>query len=187
MIRSGGFTLIELITVMTMLTILAVGIAPLVRNAFDAYNSVTDGTAAQSRLQYASERISRELREINVTSAGYGISSTMPSSGAATSISFTQRVTGRSVTISGNLASYCATSSTQSCTLTLGYSDVGGGTVPVLLRNVSSFAIRYYKFDAATLGYVQTSDSSAVSFVEVSLGMLQNTITQRLRIRLRNQ
>ena len=185
--KSAGFTLIELITVMTMLAILAVGIAPLIRNSFDAYNSVTDGAAAQSQLQYASERISRELREINVTSSGYSISSSMPASGTATSIAFTQRVTGRVVTISGNLTSSCATSSTQSCTLTLSYSDVGGGTVPVLLRNVSSFAVKYYKFDSATLGYVQTSDSSAVSFVEVSLGMLQNTFMQRLRIRLRNQ
>lgn len=159
-----GFTLIEMVLVITIIGILTAAVTPIAVSWVGAYNATLNTAVTLDKLRYASERMARELREVKSTSSGYQFSIM-----GASSLAFTQGTTGRTVTIAKN-----------GNNITLSYSDVVGVT-PVLSDQVSSLAFRYLQQD----GTIAT-DQSSVRYVEISLSLLQDTYSQRTRVRLRN-
>ena len=163
-----GFTLIELVVVMIVLSIIAGLTAPIFSKGLTATRTITDNLQTIEKLRYAAERLSRELRQINYNGAAYDIS-TM----SAAALSFTSAIDATndiSFTYSGNTLSMSYSSPALSATLT---------------DEVSVLNFAYY--DAAG---VSTASNIDVAFVEFTL-TLQNpssggSFTQRTRVALRD-
>lgn len=162
-----GFTLLEMIVVITIIGILVAAVTPIAVSWVGAYNATLDTAVALDRLRYSTERIARELRDVKSIGGSYQFG-TM---GTATA-TFTQNSTGRTVAVAqdGN-------------TVTLSYSDVSS-VIPVLTNQVSSLGFRYLKQD----GITETADQTLVRYVEISLTVTQGTqsYSERTRITLRN-
>lgn len=64
-----GFTLIELIITVIVIGIMAAALAPLMASSLRAYDDIRGDVEVLDKLRYATERIAREVREINYSNA----------------------------------------------------------------------------------------------------------------------
>jgi prepilin-type N-terminal cleavage/methylation domain-containing protein len=74
--RARGFTLIEMVMVIIIMAILAAFIAPILAEAVSAYDAVTRNIEVLTKMRYAMERLSREIRMVRrdpVNSGNYDI------------------------------------------------------------------------------------------------------------------
>lgn len=168
-IRVRGFTLIEMVMVIVILGILAGLTAPIFSQGLTAARLTTENLHTLAKLRYATERLAREIRQINYNGSGYDVS-TMTTS----SLAFTKADTVNT-TVS-------ITSSGSNLTLAYGTPSASG----LLSDEVSSLNFAYYDVNGAV-----TASSAALAFVEIDL-TLQNPTTggsysQRTRIALRDQ
>lgn len=166
----GGFTLLELVMVMLVLSIIAGLTAPIFSQGLAATRSTRENLQSIEKLRYASERLAREIRQINYNGTGYDISTMVtgncPSSG--TCLVFTKNdsfPTTVSIGFTGSTVNLAYSSPALSATLT---------------DEVSSLAFNYY-YDPG----------GVVTFVEYTL-TLQNPVTggrysQRTRVALREK
>lgn len=164
-----GFTLIEMVMVIVVLGILAGLTAPIFSQGLTAARLTTENLNTLAKLRYATERLAREIRQVNHNGASYDVS-TM----SATSLVFTKADT-TSTTVS-------VISAGGNVTLAYSSPAVSG----VLTDEVSSFGFAYYDSNGVT-----TASTTDLAFVEISL-TLQNattggTYSQRTRIALRDQ
>jgi len=161
---SRGFSLMELVVVIVLLGMMFATGANMVSDTMRTAYTVTNNYASGSQARYATERLTREVREMAYAAAGYNIT-TMTS----TSLAFSKE-DGTSVTI--NYASP---------TLTLKY----GSTTSTISDQVSSFALAYYDQLGAT-----TTDVADIRFVQITLSVVNSktgtTDSLRTRIFLRN-
>jgi len=161
--------MIEMVMVIVLLGVLAGLTAPIFSQGLTASRVTAENLQSMEKIRYASERMAREIRQVNHNGVSYDISSM-----TATTFSFVKdaaTVTTVSITYSG-------------VTLSLGYS-VPAATA-TLTDEVSSMSFSY--FDAIGAVTVSTAD---VAFVEMRL-TLQNpetggVFTQRTRVALRDQ
>ncbi|NJD36059.1 MAG: prepilin-type N-terminal cleavage/methylation domain-containing protein, partial [Betaproteobacteria bacterium] len=80
--RPHGFTLIELIIVVIVIGIMAAVLAPLAVSSLRAYDAVLGDVVVLDKLRYATERLAREIREVDYvappptgTGTGFGFTS----------------------------------------------------------------------------------------------------------------
>ncbi len=164
-----GFTMIEMVMVIVILGILAGLTAPIFSQGLTAARLTTENLNTLTKLRYTTERLAREIRQINYTGATYDIT-TM----SATTLAFTKAdptSTGVTVSASGN-------------NLTLAYS--APAISAILTDEVNGFGLIYYDASGAV-----TASAANVAFVEISL-TLQNPTTggsysQRTRVALRDK
>lgn len=206
--QNGGFTLIELIIVTTLVSIMAAALAPIVLSTLHAYDSTLGDTLVLDKLRYSTERLAREIRGVQ-----YASSTTSPATNCGDSPSTTDHycisamssnnfafrraytdttggVTWRTVTIATT-----ASCSTGVC-VTLAYSDMNSTGVQVLtdeLGATSNLALSYYQQDGTTTANIAgntncTVSNTCVRYVEISLTLRHNNnnYTQRTRVELRN-
>ena len=166
--RQRGFTLIEMIIVMIMLSLLGAAAGYGLTGGVLAFTSSADSVHTLANLRYASERMARELREIRrdpVTPAVYDIS-TMN----AGTLAFTKS-DGTGVTLSSTppLVTLAYTSPSVTATLT---------------DQVSTLAFAYYQADGVTAA----SGNGDVAFIEFELVLTRagNSYPQQTRVALRN-
>ena len=167
--RQHGFTLIEIIISLVILSVLAAAAGYGLTGGVLAFSSTADSVHTLSKLRYATERMSREIREIRrdlVTPAVYDIS-TM----TASALTFT-KTDGTTVTLTGTPP-----------LLTLAYSGIAGS--PVLTDQLGSLDLDYYQADGTTLA----TGNADVAFIELELTLAHNanSYPQRNRVSLRNQ
>lgn len=190
-----GFTLIEMVIVIVVLGIMAAMLSPLVLSSLRAYDDTLDNVIVLDKLRYATERLAREIREVNYSGGSYQFDGTYTSGGMGTnSMKFVRSyydssippgVTTRDVTITGTPADGA---------VKLEYSDMTStGTGPqVLADDLSSLAFAYFDADGhnATTSPSATVTASNVRFVEITLTLSPQNgqpYVQRTRVELRNR
>lgn len=167
--RVEGWSLAELVLVVVILGILGAFVAPIVVNAMRAYDSSQTSVATYSKMRYAIERLSREVREVRRSTANSALFD-ISSMTAATLTFF--KYDGTEVTVAGSGA-----------TLTLRYLN-STNVAAVLTDQVSSFSLAYFQTDASTT----PASSASLAFVQLALTLADGTATHegRVRWRLRN-
>jgi len=164
-----GFTLVEMVMVIVVLGILAGLTAPIFSQGLTAARLTTENLNTMAKLRYATERLAREIRQVNYNGSAYDVS-TMTASSLVFTKADTTSTTVSAISAGGNI--------------TLAYSSPA--VAGVLTDEVSSFSFTYYDSNGTA-----TVSTTELAFVEISL-TLQNTTTggsfsQRTRVALRDQ
>ena len=167
-VRSGtGFSLIELVVSIVVLGLLAAVTAPIFSSTLRGYVESDAHLATLSKARYATERIARELREVNYNSGtgSYAFAAMGPNS-----MTFTkQDGTTVSLGVAGS-------------NLSLGYTPPGV-TAP-LTDELSALSFTYLTATGAA-----GASAATVASVDVSLTLASHgaTHTQRVLVGLRNK
>jgi prepilin-type N-terminal cleavage/methylation domain-containing protein len=166
----NGFTLMEMVITLTMLAVLAALAGPYLSNGVRAYNDTASAIDTLSKLRNSSERMVREIREINNNGA-YEILSPITSPNSALSFRKTDTET---VTID-----------TSAAQLRLAYASINGATAYTLSDKLGSISFNYWQADGVTAA----NDTSDVAFIEFELVLNSagNTYAQRSLVALRNR
>ncbi len=166
--RQRGFTLIELVISIMVLGILGATAAYGIQNGVIAFQTTQETLDSLGKLRYATERLTRELREVRrdpLDSSRYDIA-TFGTNG----IEFIkQDGTEVTVAVSGS-------------TLTLEYDNPAGAYI--LTDQLTSFTLGYFDVDGNT-----TADAATVAFIELEIVLSDNSgpMPQRGRIALRSR
>lgn len=170
--RARGFSLIELVIAIVVLSIIAAMGAPLLANGLRFFGAATTDLDTLSKERYATERIVRELRATRFNAATNQYDVTLGSPGA-TSISFI-KTDGVTVTLSGATPP----------NLNITYSS-GGGAV-LLTNQLASVAFTGFAVDGVTT----TTDPTLMRYIDVDLSLQRSptsTFARIARVQLRNQ
>ena len=173
-----GFTLLELVMVMLVLSIIAGLTAPIFSQGLAATRITKENLQTMEKLRYASERLAREIRQVNYSMGSYDIptmETVCPSSGSC--LVFTKNDSTTTVVTIGFTGS----------AVTLAYSSPAVSAT--LTDEVSSLVFAYY--DAGNVKLTTLPDSTNVAFIEYTL-TLKNPVTggsfsQRTRVALREK
>jgi prepilin-type N-terminal cleavage/methylation domain-containing protein len=163
-----GFTLVEMVSALTVLALLAAIAGPFIANGVHAYNDSASAIHTLGKIRLASERLVREIREIRRDGSGnFDISQPLSS---ATLQFF--KTDSEQVTIT-----------TAPPLVTMAYASIAG--TPVLSDEVNSLSFSYFQAD----GSLPATDNSDVAFIEFELVLTHagNNYAQRSRVALRNQ
>ena len=169
-----GFTLIELVITVLVLSIMATVGSVAIINGVQAYYAVDGSLTTLAKLRYATERIVWELREIEYTdpvgtSTGpYLLTASFPAT-SSTSITFTKQ-DATVVTIDGS-----------SSPLTIKYD---AGSAYTLTDGLSSLTFDLYQSDGVT-GAIS---AALTAYVEINITLVEgtNSYSQRTRVGLRD-
>jgi prepilin-type N-terminal cleavage/methylation domain-containing protein len=164
-----GFTLVEMVIAIVVLGIVAVVGAQVIVNGMQAASLAADNNETLSKINYATERMVREIRETQrnpLLTSDYEIATR-----TASIFAFTKS-DGVTVTLTSGAP-----------LLTIGYNSPAGTFT--LTDQVTSASFTYYQLDGVTI-----SDTNAnIAFVEISLTLTSATgftSSQRVRVALRN-
>ena len=166
--RAAGFTLIELVVGLLIVSILASVGSLAVVQGMKAYYAIDDALPTLAKLRYTISRIAWELKETDYDGSAYLLTATYPST-ANGSITFT-KLDGTAVTIDGSTSS-----------MTMKYD---AGSAYTLTDQLSDLTFNFYQYDGTTNATADTD----VRFIEinVTLSLDGNTYDQRTRVGLRD-
>lgn len=167
--RARGFSLIELVTVIVVLSIVAAAGAPLLAGSLQVFGAAAPEVDTLSKSRYALERILRELRRTNHNGSGYDLTL------SATALDFT-RDDGTTVSLA-----------IAPPLLTIAYN---GGAAATLTDQLPAGGASFAGFAAD--GTTATGDPAQIAFVQVDLalerdGAGSNTFSYRTRLLLRGR
>lgn len=178
-----GFTLIELIITTVIIGIMAAALAPLALSSLRAYRETVDDVAVLDKLRYATERLGREIREVNAIKDGSGNFTNFAfTSMAVNSVAFTRTYFDAVGTEGSNTVVRICASGTN---LTLSYNSAATGCPDaqgiLLTDDLSAFTLSY--FDKAGNA---TNAASDVRSVGISVTLTHGlTYTQQTRVELK--
>ena len=165
--RARGFTLVEMVMVIIILSVLGALTAPMMLKGMEAYEGTHKSLRTLDKLRYATERLAREIRETDLNAGTYAISMA-----AVPPLTFT-KTDGVLVTVSSGGGN-----------LNLGYSVPA--VSDVLTDEYSSVAFAYFDGDG-----VAAVTAAAVRYVEITLTLTNPTngqnYSQRTRVALRDR
>ncbi len=164
-----GFTLIELVIGISVLGLLAAVAAPYLSNGARAYNGTQAALYTVGNLRYTSERITRELRDIDNNGGVFAIATPVNTSGNA--ITFT-KADGVTVSLSA-----------VPPLLQISYDTLAAGAKFTLSDQLSSLTLSYYRSDG-----LPASTPADVAYIEFEVVLDNgNRYAQRGRVALRNR
>jgi len=177
-----GYTLLELVIVIIIMSIVAVFVGPVLSNAVTSYDTTSRNVEVLTRMRYAMERMEREVRHVRrsaADSANYDISTMV-----ANQLVFTN-TDGNQVSIDNLTAGE----------VRLGYSTPAASAT--LTDAVTEFCISYCRIDGSTCtlnsgtctASGSTVDNTNVAFAEIRMklagsGTLEYTNTMRVSLRI---
>lgn len=166
--RSAGFTLIELIMVIVLVGILAGATVPLLVTSFRAYETNQTNYVTLTKLRYATERMAREIRDMQYTGGAYTIVM------GASTLQFTKiDATAVTITAAPPLVTLQYSTPAMSATLT-----------DQLAANGLQF--EYFDINNSNVGVTPAN----VAYVDVDLTLTDpnsGAVQQRTRIAMRNR
>lgn len=164
--RQRGFTLIEMVLAITVMSIVALVGAQILASGSASYSAATDSIDTFAKLRYAMTRMAAEIREANYNGTQYQFT-TM----ASNQLVFTKQDT-TTVTVA-----------TSGSNVTLGYSSPA--VTATLTDQLSSLAFAYYQSDAQTAA----TSAANVAYVQVTLTLSESgtLYSRRQRIALRDK
>ncbi|BAZ92580.1 uncharacterized protein FOKN1_0176 [Thiohalobacter thiocyanaticus] len=171
-----GFTLIEMVITILVLSIIGGVTAYTISHGARAYIDSRTVVATLSKLRLASERLAREIRSVRRDPAATG-QYDFNGFPTATGLSF-DRLEADGVTVTRVSIDGSANP------LTLEYDTPSGAQT--LTDQVSSFSLAYYQADGVTAA-TSTADIAFVEFELVLQDANGNSYPQRTRVALRNQ
>lgn len=185
--RASGFTLIELVVATVILGIMAAALAPLALSSLRAYRETVDDVAVLDKLRYATERLAREIREVNaITNASNTLTNFDFTSMASNSVVFTR-------TYFPDIGSESSNTVVRICTdsgnLTLSYNSPATSCPDaqgkVLTNDLSTLTLSY--FDQAGNSITTLPDKINVRSVNITLTLTHNGLpyTQQTRVELK--
>lgn len=162
-----GFTLIEMVMVIIVLSVMAGLTAPMMLKGMQAYEGTHRSLLTLDKLRYATERLAREIRETNLNAGTFAISMA-----AAPPLTLT-KTDGVLVTVSS-----------AGSNLNLGYSTPA--VSDVLTDEYSAVTFAYFDRDGAA-----TASAAAVRYVDVTLTLTNpangQNYSQKTRVALRDR
>ena len=165
-----GFTLMELVVTLIVLALMTSFALPFMSNGVRAYNDTSAGLQTLGKLRYASERLVRELREVNNTGGGFDIASPLVQN--TNSITF-RRSDGVTVAVSDGTP-----------LLLMSYDNVAAGAPFPLTDELSSIGFNFYRSDGVT----PATAVDNLAYIEFEIVLNNgNTFAQRSRVALRNR
>ncbi|SNS82603.1 hypothetical protein SAMN06265795_10771 [Noviherbaspirillum humi] len=163
--RASGIGLIELITAIAIIGVLAGLLAPVARASLNAYFGARNAVASIDALRYAMDRIGFELRDLTLP-----ITTISPVASPTNSLTFARN--------DSLIGSTTVTLTKSGSTLNLGYLAAAVSTSTVtapLLTNVSSFAVTCYDKTFTEL----TCTQSTVRFLSITLVTYDPDVTSK--------
>jgi len=171
-----GFTLLELIIVAVVVSILAVVLAPLALSSLRAYDQTLNDLIVLDKLRYSTERLAREIREVNWDkTTGFVFTA------QTGSLAFTRSQWNSDGTLNTAVPVIICYSGT---TVSFAYANSCTGA-HTLTDQLNTLSFAFYDKDGAV-----TAAATAIRSVQISL-TLQKSITgpfysQRTRVELKN-
>jgi len=160
----------ELLATLIVLGLMTSFAVPYLSNGVRAYNDTAAALQTLSKLRYATERITRELREIRNVGGNFDITTAVNAPGS--SITFIKS-DGVQVTISDTAP-----------TLSLAYDIVASNANFTLSDELTSLTFHYFRTDGVT----QATGIGNVAYIEFELLLNNgNSYSQRSRVALRNR
>lgn len=164
--RQNGFTLMEMVITITILGTLAAVGSQILASGVQAFDASRDATTTLAKAHYVTERLAREVRNIQFSGTSYTISAM-----TSTRFAFTKQ----------DLETVDLRHTAPN--LTLAYGSVAG--TPVLSDQVTAASFTYYQSD----GLTETSSASTVAYVDLQLTWSDGSTqySRRIRVALREQ
>jgi MSHA biogenesis protein MshO len=178
-----GFSLIEFLMVLTIVSIIAAALLPMLRETFKAYDQTANDIVVMDKLRYATERLAREVREVNFTS---GVGSFTAASGS--SMTFTRSVAD-GASPSATPTSATVSVGTTATTVTLAWSTIASGVAQTLTDELGSLAFVYLDGSGNTMSASPLATlNSSVRAVQITLTLTHDgrTFSERTRVTLKN-
>jgi len=165
-----AFTLIEMVMVITIMSVLFVSIAPIFAQGLTASRLVTEHSNSMSKLQLALERIAREIRQVDHNGSNYN---------------FTTWTASQIVFSKNDSASTVVDIRQSGSLLKLKFTNLSLNVDSDLTNELSSLAFRYLTItDAVAMSIAE------IAFVEISLSRTNpsnsTSYSQRTRVALRD-
>lgn len=179
--RVRGFTLIELVLVMIVIGIMAAALVPMGVTSLRAYDATLSNLVVLDKLRYATERLAREIREVNYSlTTGFAFSSMGVNSMAFTRTFYDSSGTASTATVTvGNTGS----------AVTLAYSTpvVAAQVLTDELGRSSNLAFSYIDQNGGPLA-LSPLPLTTVRAVQITLTLRHNgqDYTQRTQVELKN-
>lgn len=179
--QTRGFTLIELVIVSIVIGIMAAVLSPLMLSNLRAYDDTLGDLVTLDKVRYATERLAREVREVNYDSTtGFAFSSM-----GANSMAFTRTFYDAT---SGTESTATVTVGNTGSAITLAYSTLAGTGAQVLtdeLNGSTGLSFSYFTSDGVTT----TTDPLAVRTVRITLTLSHNgnPYQQTTQVELKNR
>lgn len=184
--KSPGFTLLELVAAIIVLGIIFAAGAPVMVQSATAYTDSVTTTQTLDKLRYATERIARELREVNYSGGTFQFTSGNLST-TAPSFSRTEYMTTSGGAVATNTFTTVVISSSNG-NVSIAYTKGGVTTTVVLTDQLSatSNALQFAYYDQT--GSSTGVTASTVRYVEIRLILAANgqDYSTRTRVALRN-
>lgn len=174
-----GFTLVEMVIVIIVISIMAAVLAPIAMTSLSAYNATQADVVVLDKLRYATERLAREVREVNYdATTGFAFVSM-----GANSMQFSRDYYDSS----GTTSTATVTIGNTGSAVTLNYST-GGGT-QVLTDELGSITNLVFTYlDANGTALVSPTATTVYSVrIDLTLRHNNNDYLQRTQVQLKNR
>lgn len=178
--RTRGFSLVELVIVIIVIGIMAAVLSPLMLSSLRAYDTTLGNVVVLDKLRYATERLAREIREVNYNSnTGFAFTSMGANTTTFTRTFYNSSGTATVATVTvGNTGS----------AVTLAYSTpaVAAQILTDELGNSSNLVFSYLDQNGTVLG---SPTPTTVYAVRIALTLIHNgqPYTQRTQVELKNR
>lgn len=178
--RTRGFTLIELVIVTIVIGIMAAALSPLMLSSLRAYDATLGDVVVLDKLRYATERLAREIREVNYDSVtGFAFTSM-----GANSMGFTRTF----YDAAGTATTATVTVGNTGTEVTLAYSTpaIAAQVLTDELGSTTNLAFSYLDLAGNVLA---TPTATTVFAVQIALTLIHNgqSYTQQTRVELKNR
>jgi len=177
--KISGFTLIELLIVMVILGVLSVVLLPLLSSTMRSYNETQSDIRLLDQLRYATERLAREIREVDYQLASGFNFSNMASDGMA----FTRRASDAE----GETSLFNVIICSDQNQISLGYANLCSNAYP-LTEPVTRLTFDYLDENGNTL-VLSPPPLRGVRSVQMTLILTYQgrVFQQRTRVELKNK
>jgi len=172
--HNSGFTLMELILVIIVLSVISVSLASFMTNSVKAYLVSLENARGVDEVNYVTNRFSLELRNVDHDGTDYQIDAADLTVGSVNTQFIYDNTDGATITLS-----YDAGSGLLSIT----DSSVSGSAFTIA-DQVTAFDFNYYQSDGVTAA----TDGANLKFVEFQISLQEGDVTysSRTRIALRD-